>query len=101
MVWTKGFKFTNNQKTPIKIETKVDNQNLTITLCGDQNSDTSNKATLQRMVHRVDKDTISVSVFRKANESFSLVSKDLYRISRHSFDIAQNKANHYKSSNRI
>ena len=94
-------KFTNNQKIPIKIETKIDSQNLTITIYGDQNPGTNNKMALQRLVRRIDKDTISVSVFRKENEGLKLVSKDLYRISRHSFDIAQNKVNHYKSSNRI
>ncbi len=94
-------KFTNAQKSPIKIETKLDNQNLTINVYGDQDRDQSKNVTLQRIVNRIDKDTILVSVFRQENARLNLISKDLYRISRHSFDIAQNKANHYKSNNRI
>jgi vancomycin resistance protein YoaR len=101
-VWygQKDLRFTNNQNTPIKIEAQMDNLNLTISLYGNQGPQLY-KTKLERIVHRKDKDIISVVVLRRNNKDLSLISKDLYRISSSFSDIADNKINYDKNSNRI
>ncbi len=83
-------RFANNKNMPLKLEAKVDNQNLTINIIGRQNSQIAKNGTLHRIVNQSGKDLIAVTVLRENNHDSVLVSRDCYRLARRSVAIDQN-----------
>jgi len=85
-------RFTNNLNMPLKIEAKVDSQNLTVKIIGHR-SPTITINSLRRIVNRDNKESIEVVVLKEQHNKLAFVSRDRYGLA-HSFtEISHNKIN--------